>query len=168
VFLDGSKEPNRLKYLIDSGFWDVKAVHLVRDGRGFAYSRVRRLLKKWPGLKNRRTIIRKAAVTWRRVNEACQLVLAGLPREAWVRIRYEDLCRDPQATLLSVFGLIGERPPSAPDDFRSIDHHILGNVMRLGEGRIALDEGWHTGLSAEELELYDEVAGELNRSMGYV
>ena len=33
AFLDGSKDPIRLKFLLDAGLWDVKVVHLTRDGR---------------------------------------------------------------------------------------------------------------------------------------
>lgn len=168
VFLDGSKEPNRLKYLIGSGFWDVKAVHLVRDGRGLTSSRLRRLLHRFPEVKDRRPFVRRAAAAWRRVNTSCQRVLASLPPEAWVRVRYEDLCIDPKATLAPVFALVGERPPDTPENFRSIEHHILGNVMRLRKGRIALDERWRTDLSAAELAAFDEVAGDMNRAMGYV
>ena len=167
VFVDGSKEPNRLKYLIGSGFWDVKAVHLVRDGRGQVHSRLRRALRRRPDL-NRRSFVRNTAGAWRRVNVACQRVLASLPPEAWVRVRYEDLCLDPQATLAPVFGLVGERPPRMAKDFRSSEHHILGNLMRLREGRITLDESWRTGLSAAEQAVFDEVAGDMNRNMGYV
>lgn len=166
-FLDGSKEPNRLKYLSDSGIWDVKVVHLVRDGRGVTRSRLRRLEHRRPEVKNRRPFARKAAAAWRDVNTSCQRILATLPPGSWVRIRYEDLCRDPQGTLAPVFGLLGERPPELPEDFRSIEQHVLGNVMRLREGRIALDERWRADLTAEELAIFDEIAGDMNRGMGY-
>jgi hypothetical protein len=168
VFVDGSKEPNRLRYLVDSGLWDVKAVYLVRDGRGRTLSKLRR--RKYPSVPapDRRRYVRNAAATWRRVNESCQRALAGLPREAWVRVRYEDLCRDPSATLAPVLELVGEPPIEMPEDFRSIDHHILGNVMRLRSGRIELDEQWRADLNAAELAAFDEVAGEMNRSMGYL
>jgi hypothetical protein len=167
VFLDGSKEPNRLKYMIQSGLWNVKAVHLVRDGRGVAHSLLKLALRKRPG-SDRRTELRACARHWRRVNEACEQVLELLPRESIVRIRYEDLCRQPEATLEPVLGLIGERAVRIPEDFRSIDHHIVGNVMRLREGHIKLDEKWHAGLSHEELAEFDRIAGDMNRLYGYV
>jgi hypothetical protein len=167
VFLDGSKEPHRLKYLLNSGFWDVKAVYLVRDGRGRTSSTLRRRLARRP-VPDRLRVVRRAAARWRQVNESCQRVLAGLPPEAWVRIRYEDLCRDPNATLAPVLALVGEPPIEIPEDFRSIDHHILGNVMRLRSGSIALDEKWRTDLNDAELAAFDEVAGDMNRSMGYL
>lgn len=169
VFVDASKESTRLQYLINSGIWDVKAVHLVRDGRGRTISKLRRVQRRFPELKSSRpALIRRAAATWCRVNRACSRVLESLPRESWVRVRYEDLCRDPKATLAPVFALVGENPPEVPENFRSIDHHILGNVMRLRKGRIALDERWRNELSVGELAIFDKVAGDLNRSMGYV
>jgi hypothetical protein len=168
VFLDGSKEPNRLKYLVDSGLWDVKVVHLVRDGRGLANRRLQHMLQIWPELTDRLAIVRKAASAWRRVNVACERVLESLPPQARVRVRYEDLCRDPAAALAPVFAMIGESAPAVPDDFRTIEHHIVGNRMRLRrEGRIVLDDKWRTELSAEELAAFDAVAGDMNRGMGY-
>lgn len=167
VFLDSSKEPNRLKYMIESGLWNVKPVHLVRDGRGVTESLLRRALKRRPG-SNRRGELRACARHWRRVNEACEQVIGLIPPDSSARVRYEDLCHEPEAALEPVLRLIGERPVAVPADFRSIEHHILGNVMRLRQGSIALDERWKERLSADELAEFDEIAGKMNRRYGYV
>ena len=34
VFLDASKDPLRAKYFRESGLWNLKLIHLTRDGRG--------------------------------------------------------------------------------------------------------------------------------------
>lgn len=167
VFLDASKEPNRLKYMIESGVWNVKPVHLVRDGRGVAHSLARRSLRRHPG-RDRRRELRAQAQHWRRVNEACEQVMERVPPDSRVRVRYEDLCREPETTLAPVLALIGERPVEVPDEYRSIEHHILGNVMRLRkEGRIALDEKWRDSFTPQELADFEDVAGEMNRRYGY-
>ena len=167
VFVDGSKEPTRLKYMIESGLWNVKPVHLIRDGRGFTNSQTLKALRRRPE-SDRRTELRAHARHWRRVNEACEQVIGMVASDSWVRVRYEDLCRNTVATLEPILGLIGERPVDVPADFRSIEHHILGNVMRLREGRIKLDETWKEGLAPDELAEFDEIAGDMNRRYGYV
>jgi hypothetical protein len=163
VFLDGSKEPVRLKYLAGSGLWPTRVVHLVRDGRGVVVS----MMKK----RKNKTVydsVERAALQWRRTNEGCERVLGSLPRASWVRVRYEDLCGDPARALGAILSLIGAQPHAIPEDFRSIDHHILGNLMRIRtDGRVHVDETWRSKLGASELLAFDRVAGELNHGYGY-
>jgi hypothetical protein len=157
TFLDASKDPIRLKYMIESGLWDVKAVHLIRDGRGTTRSYMKR-----------RMGMPEAALDWRRTNEACERVLSQLPRGSWLKLRYEDLCRDPDAALEPIFRLIGEEPPAVRGAPGSGELHILGNPMRLKyTGTIELKEGWQTELSPHDLATFDRIAGDLNRRHGY-
>ena len=39
---------------------------------------------------------------------------------------------------------------------------------RKGEKNIVLDERWRRLLNQQDLELFDTIAGDLNRSFGYV
>ena len=41
IFLDGSKDPIRLKLLDLAGYWDLKVIYLIRDGRGATNSYMR-------------------------------------------------------------------------------------------------------------------------------
>jgi hypothetical protein len=169
IFLDASKEPNRLLYLSRSGRWPLKAVHLVRDGRGVLQSMVKRVLRRPSSVfRDRPAMVVTLAKHWRRVNQACECVLARLPAERWVRVRYEDVCSDPQGAIGPIFRLLGIDPMGLPEDFRQIEHHVLGNHMRLKQGRIALDEQWREALSPEDLATFDRIAGNVNRRYGYV
>lgn len=169
IFLDGSKEPNRLQYLSQSAHWPVKFVHLVRDGRGVLQSMIKRVLRRpRAARRSRPSLVAALARHWRRVNLACERVIARLPAERWVRVRYEDVCREPQGSIQPIFRLLGIDPIELPEDFREIEHHILGNYMRLKDGRIALDEQWRTALSPEDLATFERVAGRINRRYGYV
>jgi len=169
IFLDGSKEPNRLLYMSRSGRWPVTAVHLVRDGRGVLQSMVKRVLRRpTPVFRERPAMIAALARHWRRVNRACERVLARLPAERRIRVRYEDVCSDPQGAIEPIFRLLGIDPVELPADFRQIEHHVLGNHMRLKQGRIALDEQWREALSPEDLATFERIAGDLNRRYGYV
>jgi hypothetical protein len=165
VFVDGSKDSNRLKYMVDSGLWDVRVVFLVRDGRGVTLSRLKRLGR--PVAEADHDTVRAVASEWRRTLEGCEIALGQLPRESWGVARYEDLCRDPEGTLVPIFRLMGVSPVDVPEDFRRIEHHILGNYMRLKGGRIGLDEEWRTVLSPRQLAAFDRAAGSFNRRHGY-
>lgn len=159
VFLDGSKDPIRLKYLIESGIWNLKVVYLLRDGRGATNSYMRRYLTRMEG----------AAREWKKTNEACERVLAKLPASSWIKIRYEDLCQKQDEALGAILDLVGEKPIPASEDFRRIDHHILGNAMRLRpQGKVEVDQKWRSRLKAEDLAAFDRVAGDMNRRHGYV
>jgi hypothetical protein len=53
-------------------------------------------------------------------------------------------------------------------DFRSQNHHVVGNGMRLdATNEIKLDERWKSELSASDLKQFDTVAGKMNRRLGY-
>jgi hypothetical protein len=158
VFLDGSKDPIRLKHLIEAGHWNPKVVHLVRDGRAFAHSYVR----------IHRCSMEAAAREWRETHQECERLSRRLPADAWLRVRHEDLCRDPDRVLGEILRLIGEPPARALPDFRSIEHHIVGNAMRLrSDGKIELNERWRSALGSQDLATFDRVAGDLNRQYGY-
>ncbi len=157
VFLDGSKEPQRLKYLIEAGFPDIRVIHLVRDGRAVANSTI----------KHDACSVASAAQEWRRMHEESQRVLRRLPEAAYATVRYEDLCLRPDEILPDLFRLVGV-DPQTPQRAATEPHHILGNSMRLKPLReIRLDEKWHDELSADQLAEFDGLAGEVNRGYGY-
>ncbi len=158
VFLDSSKDPVRLRYLWQAGHWDTKVIYLVRDGRGTACSFMR----------HHNIGMRQAAQEWRDAHEECQIMLARLPRASWMQLRYEDLCRQPDAQLDAVLEFLGLEPGQANKDFRAVENHILGNYMRLSSSsEIRLDLRWQTTLGAQEYAEFQEIAGALNRQYGY-
>jgi hypothetical protein len=158
VFLDASKDPVRLKHLAETGHWNPKVVHLVRDGRGTTESYMRK----------RRCSMEVAAKEWRETHEECERLRRWFPDDAWLRVRYEDLCQEPDRVLDDILHLIGESAVRTISDFRSIEHHILGNTMRLrSDGKISVSERWRTALGSPELAAFERVAGDLNRHHGY-
>ena len=161
VVLDGSKDPVRLKYLAESGGWRPRVIHLVRDGRGFASSYMRIY----------ECGMDTAAREWRATNLECEELLGRLPANAGLRLRYEDLCRDPPAALRRCFALAGlaEPPAAASGDVRAaVEHHIVGNAMRLKpEAKIELNEKWRATMAPADLAAFERIAGPLNRRFGY-
>jgi hypothetical protein len=159
VFLDGSKDPNRLLYLLESGFWPVKAIYMTRDGRGTTNSYMR----------HQDAPMETAALDWSRTQAECERVAARMPPDDVLRIRYEDLCADVDGIMEAVFRFIGLDAGPAGRDFRSCEHHVLGNAMRLrSSSEIKVDEKWRGALTAAQLEVFDRIAGRLNQRYGYV
>lgn len=158
VFLDSSKDCIRLKFLLQSGFWRTKVIHLVRDGRGTAYSYMRRTGRS----------MRKAALFWRRPHQQFARIAAGLAPGQWIRVRYEALATEPEETAGEVLDFLDLDRRKFSLDFRDAEHHIIGNPMRLDTAdHIAVDVRWKQNLSQDHLEVFDRVAGRLNRQFGY-
>jgi hypothetical protein len=142
----------------------IKVIHLVRDGRAVTMSMLGHGFKR----DSRRESVAAAALSWRRNNEGAERVLAGLPASQWMHLEYEELCRHPEETLRGLCKFIGLDGQNIALDFRSRQQHLLGNDMRLKSGSdIRLDERWRTGLSQDDLGVFAEVAGEMNRKYGY-
>ena len=159
LFLDGSKDPVRLKYLWDSGYWNVKAIFLIRDGRGAVNSY----------MKHYSVDMKTAATEWKYCNEEAENVLRGLDKSQWIEVHYEDLCKDMENTLGRLFEFFVLNPSKRARDFRSVENHIVGNNMRLDTtSEIRLDERWRENLTDQDLRIFNDVAGEMNRRYGYL
>ena len=181
ALVDSSKIGIRLKYLLRTPGLDVRVVRFIRDGRGVAltymdpaqFADTRNPDLRQGGMggdrSHQRLRMEQAAREWRRSTEEAEHIVNRLGRDKVVEARYEDLCRNPVATLRPIFEFIGVDPDAASLDFRSIEHHIVGNGMRLDTTtEIQLDERWRTALSSSDLADFDAVAGSLRRRLGYV
>lgn len=159
VFVDTSKEALRLRALSQFSTLDIRVIHWVRDVRGFMASVLRR---------RGAAAFEPALARWVRFHRRTQRVLTTWPADAQIRVRYEDLCRDPQATLATLWNFCGvaveqslaweQRPPQ----------HIIGNPMRLRDlATIKVDERWKQQLTHPQLQRIAAKAGALNRFFGY-
>jgi len=164
VVVDSSKLALHLKFLLKSDRLKIKALNLVRDGRAVVTSMLGHGFQR----ASRAETIAGAALEWRRINEAAECILGMLPASQFMDLRYEELCRQPEATLRNICQFLGMDTRQINLDFRSKTQHVLGNDMRLKTGSdIRLDERWRTTLTPEDLAVFDEVAGEMNRKYGY-
>ena len=158
LFLDGSKDPVRLQYMYEAGLWNVRVIYMVRDGRGTARSY----------MKHHGIGMPEAAREWRQTHEECDRLVGRLPEGCWTKVKYEDLCSGPDAVLHDLFRFLTLDPGAAQADYRGIEHHIIGNPMRLqSSGEIKLDEKWRRDMSSEALGTFERIAGKLNRDYGY-
>jgi hypothetical protein len=158
VFADASKRPSRLTRLLQIDGLDVRVLHLVRDVRAFACSHKRRGLA--PS---------EAALWWKRTQEFAGRFERDLPRERFLRVRYEDFAADPQAMLDQISAFVGLPPAPVPDVLDATQHHILGNRIRLqGTLKVSVDEKWRRELTEADLAQSLAIAGEMNARFGYV
>lgn len=108
-----------------------------------------------------------AAKRWRHYNVEADRVRALLPGDVWLRVRYEDLCRDPSGTLEKIARFIGVEGADVPEDLEATDHHIIGNSMRLrGIGEIREDRSWEQVLGRDDLRTIERIAGPASRRLG--
>jgi len=164
IVVDSSKLALHLKFLLKSDRLKIKALNLVRDGRAVVTSMLGHGFQR----ASRAETIAGAALEWRRINEAAECILGMLPSSQFMDLRYEELCRQPEAMLRDICKFLGMDTRQINLDFRSKTQHVLGNDMRLKSGsEIRLDERWRTTLTKEDLAVFDQVAGEMNRKYGY-
>jgi hypothetical protein len=180
VLVDSSKIGLRLKYLLRNPAFDVRVIRLFRDGRAVALTYTdpaRYADASDPALRGggigssrdgERRSLARAAREWRRSNEEAEAILGRLPRSRWIEVRYETLCAAPVETLDRLLSFLELTAIHGQRDFRGVEHHIIGNGMRLdSDGQIRLDDRWMSVLSPRDLHLFDSVAGDMNGRLGY-
>lgn len=160
IIIDSTKNPARLKGLYlaaDDGF---HVLHLIRDGRAVAYSRMRRT-----GLS-----ITRCARIWVAEQRKLKLVLLTVPKNLITQVHYEDLATKPEQELARICRVLGIDYQPSMLRFRSDDRHSIGgNPMRFKEGEIQVrfDERWRREMRREDIETFQKIGGKVNRSYGY-
>jgi hypothetical protein len=180
VIVDSSKIGLRLKYLMRNPALDVKIIRLIRDGRAVSltymapamFADARSEEFRGGGYGEERFALglplKEAAMEWRRSNEEAEALLGGINPDNWMEIRYERLCRDPSASLRDIFEFIGVSPGHVKLDFRSVEHHVVGNGMRLDTtSQIECDDRWKACFSESQMAAFNRVAGRMNTALGY-
>jgi hypothetical protein len=158
AFVDASKRPGRLLHLRRIPSLDIRVIHLVRDGRAVTRSTMRNLGRG----------AEESARSWLGSVQDAERLRPRFPADRWMTLRYEDLCRQPGAALDRISRFIGVAPGSSVPDFRSVDHHIIGNRMRLSHtSEISLDERWRTEMPAEQIRAVERIAGPTLERHGY-
>lgn len=158
TFLDSSKRPERATLMQRSGNFDMRVIHLVRDGRAVS----------WSSMKHLKIGPEEAARSWLADNGGSEHARRYFPGDRWMTLRYEDLCADPDGTLLRLHAFMGIPSRNGFHNFRAVDNHIIGNQMRLSStSEIRLDESWKQALTREQMTTIDRLVAPLNRRYGY-
>lgn len=176
VLVDSSKIPARAMALSWIPGIDLRLLHLVRDGRGVAYSLSKAysrdvragLQKEFEGHPVTRTASR-----WVVSNLAADLVRRRVEDDDARVLRYEDLMTEPG----EVLGLVGETMgvDLAPlierlerGESFATGHTIAGNRVRMsGAIRPRLDEAWREELPEEDRLAFERRTAWALRRYGY-
>lgn len=158
IIIDSSKSTLPMKW-----FWmqkpdEFKIIHLVRDGRGFIKSNLRKGKD-----------ADKSIHSWINNYKMTSKVLNTLPASAHIFVKYEDLCANTEKELQRICNFLGIDYEPQMLQFRTrIKHNIDGNRMRLGtDNVIKLDESWRTSLDENVLKLFKEQAQSICEKLGY-
>ncbi len=181
VVIDSSKHASLAYCLRCHPELDLRVVHLVRDSRAVAYSWSRTVSR--PDATTETHIARYSATTsatrWNVQNGALQLLShLGTPT---LRIRYEDLVREPAARLREIAAFAG-LPGDTDLGFLHTDgpgnwwadlgvaHTASGNPMRFTTGRIPirLDDKWRTAMVPGKRRAVTALTSVLLQRYGYL
>jgi hypothetical protein len=146
VFLDNSHRPYRLRRLAMVPDFDLSVIHVVRDFRGVVNSTMRQ--RKWGAI--------ETTQAWLNEQADCTRIAAGFPHQQ--TLFYEDLCNDLNGTLASLHSFVGLQPRPFSGDFKTREHHILGNSMRLQGGKVSKDARWRNELSPGDIHAITRTA----------
>jgi hypothetical protein len=154
VFIDACKSPFRLRHLRRLEQLELCVVHLVRDPRGVSLSNMR--YKQWSA--------DRAARHWIADQRNIKRVVSEL-RLPSLDVYYEDLVKDPDRELGRIHELVGLEKVPFRGDFRVVEHHLLGNKMRLQEGgTIRADTRWRRDLQDRDRRVIEDRLDALTRS----
>jgi hypothetical protein len=171
VVVDSSKLPPYAVLLRSLPGIDLRVLHVVRDPRAAAFSwRRRRSLDGDERLMTRHPVW-KAALLWSVWNAA---VLRRFGNGLYLRVRYEDLVRDPVAWMRRIAAFAGCAPGELPftDDGLlklGVTHSVAGNPVRHRTGAvpIAADDEWRSGMSGRAHAVVTALTAPLLPRLGY-
>jgi pimeloyl-ACP methyl ester carboxylesterase len=159
----------------EADFADARYLHLVRHPqatlRSFEEARLDQVFFRRPHPFSRRQL---AELVWTVSHRNVLDFLAGVPRERWMRVRFEELVREPQRVLQEICDFLGlEHRPEMAEPYREgaarmVDgphavSRMLGDVKFLAHGRVdpAAAERWREAGAAPLGAPARELAAEL-------
>jgi hypothetical protein len=175
VVVDSSKEPPEAYLATWNPGVEVFAVHLVRDPRAVAHSFSKRVPEPQPDFEYMpRSNPFGTAVRWDVRQGLCEAVLKRRLGSRYMRMRYEDLVRDPAGAVRSVARFAHEPHPDLGflHDGRvefEPNHTFSGSPIRLRQGTIEVhpDEAWRAKMSSRQKVLATAPTLPLLKRYGY-
>ena len=163
----GEKSPRDCYWIDDiiHDFPDAQILHLTRDGRDMAID----ICQSEEMLPNN---LYAAANIWRENNTAVINSAKNLNKDNYYRIRYEDLCSDPEAALKKLCDFIGEDYDNAMLAHNETDStkqwSSKANHVKTGRP-INTDycEMYKTRLPENDIRTLDAFIGDLLKEFGY-
>ena len=177
MIVDSSKLPGRAMALAQIPGIDMRVIHLVRDGRGVAWS----LLKGYErdttsGLQKeiKPKSVFRTALRWSMVNLAVEYLSRKLGPERVIRVRYEDFASEPVAVMEKIGAFLEldlSRVGTSLQNGEAMGpgHQVVGNRLRMNTS-IALnkDETWRARMPARQQISFQRLGGWMLRRYGYL
>ncbi len=167
IIVDISKNPLRAYVLNKHPKIDVKIIHLVRDGRGVAWSR-----NKYVNPNVVQKSIRRTAFFWSIVNKQGDFVRRKVKNSCL--ILYENLVKNPEVTLREIADAVEIEADPLIDGLQSNlaqeeTHIMAGNKLRREKSiKLKLDEEWRQKLDSKKQKTFVRLAGRGLRKYGYL
>ena len=160
IYLDGTKSLRRAQLFAADGRCEMKALFLIRDGRGFCASYLKNT--------RRRPSLTEAAKRWLAHIVRVDRFAKGFPSVPLLTVRYEDLCRSTEDTVRRICQFL-EVPYENLGAGTTKEAHVLGNRMRRTfSGAIVEDVSWQQKLDGDsQSRLTSIMQGQLER-FGYL
>ncbi len=132
-FCDNSKSLERLEKLLKSDWFDISIIHLIRDGRGVAFSHTKKGEK--IGFANsQRYNYYQVLKTWNNQNISIRKKYEN--NDNYILIRYEDFVDNPQACLVQILNKIGLSLDDNQININQFEHHqFAGNRETMSQSR---------------------------------
>jgi hypothetical protein len=158
ILVDSSKFFSRCYLIHKSNMFDLKVVHLVRDGRAIVNSYARKYSEFSIGF--RRWLISSLGALYLRKS-------VGSTR--WLEVKYERLASEPNKSLDEICEFLNITFEPTMMDYRKHPHFgIFGNRMaKRKDERIYLDKSWRQELSLEYRVKFLLLGSWLNFIYGY-
>lgn len=171
--VDSSKDASYAHILADMPEVDLYVVHLVRDSRAVAHSRMRKKVSVSIG--GRKVHMDRygpvgCSANWVRANLLAETLRGHA--DTYLRVRYEDLVAAPEAVRSEILGWVGEADRSSANGGKpnvKTDHIVSGNPMRFEQGKIEvrLDEEWRWSMNSYHERLVAMLTWPLLLRYGY-
>lgn len=176
VVVDSSKYPPEAYLLREMPDVEPYIVHVVRNANAVAYAWKKRIWR--PEVHDRpepmpRYPAVQTAMAWNVFNWVIErLAREGVP---YVRVRYEDLVREPRRSVMSVCDLLGGSVPDLSfvgdgEVCLGPNHTVSGNPIRLDHGRVplVLDREWEHAASGFQKLLVNSLTFWQQMRYGYL
>jgi len=162
----GEKTPRNAFWIdeIHALFPDARFIHIVRDGRDMAIDISDSILLPYS--------VYSGANLWQRYVLAIRDSMHRLPGSSFIEIRYEDLCADPEATIRSLCGFLGEdfdRAMLAPNRTKSAEKWSSHPLHAKTSESITTKycEMYKTRLPRPDVEALEALIGDTLALFGY-
>lgn len=141
IIFDSSKSYYRAEAIIKSNSnLDITLIHLVRDGRGVAYSNIKLGRNGFSFMKK-----------WMMTNLKIELIKLRNKNIKNIFILYEDFIKDPEKVLTNILEQVGTTFEPSMLKFRDSEHHQPGGNLNLrvetNSDKIRLDNKWINSMS---------------------